>query len=249
MLFGYPAGKPHSIISSILSSGLLVYLAAIKSGRFLFLDLVLESGHLCPKCGTADCAKYHGTWYRKIILDLCSGESFTNVPILRAIFCDGSTISLFPAELWRGKTTITSALGVVSIALKEGLEGAMQWVCDCNGGEEVISERTLRRLIRRSGSRFSVAAKALNFFQSTAKTFSEKFENFLTSLHRRDLVILRSQWGYSILDIPRSIKAPDCSSYPQPGIGQPHPAQNPPSEILPRGTWSAPYRRGRPPDE
>ena len=125
----------------------------------------------------------------------------------------------------------------------------MQWVCDCNGGEEVISERTLRRLIRRSGSRFSVAAKALNFFQSTAKTFSEKFENFLTSLHRRDLVILRSQWGYSILDIPRSIKAPDCSSYPQPGIGQPHPAQNPPSEILPRGTKSILHRRGPPSGE
>jgi len=249
VLFGDASGKPHTIISSILSSGLGVYVSAIKSGNFVFLDLVLESGHLCPKCSAADCAIYHGTWFRKIIHDLCSGESFSNVPILRAIFCDGSTISLFPAELWRGKTTITSALEIVSIALKEGVGSALQWAADCNGGDEVISERTLRRLIKRSGARFSIASKTLNFSKSTAKTLSEKFEKFLTQLHLGDLVTLRSQWGFSILDIPVSVNTPDCSSYPRPGFGQPHAPQNPPSEILPRGTWSPPYRRGQPPDE
>lgn len=174
---------------------------------------------------------------------------FKNIPILRVAFCDGSTISLFPAELWRGKTTITSALEFVSIALKEGVVSALQWAADCNDGDEVISERTLRRLVKRCSLRISVASQILNFSKSTAKTLAGKLEDFLFQLHGQDLVSLRIQWGFSILDIPRSVKAPDCSSSPLRGFDQPHPPQNPPSEILPRGTWSLPYRRGRPPDE
>ena len=209
----------------------------------------MESGHLCPKCGTADCAKYHGTWLRKIIHDLCSGEVFTNVPILRVIFCDGHTNSLHPAELWRGKASITSCLEVSSIAVKEGIDNALQWVSMSGGGEEVISERTLRRWVKRTSDRFLLASAALKFSLSTHKSAAEKFENFLTQLRLRDLLALRHQWGFSFLGVPPPEKPTNTTMCPKPGFTNPRPAQNPPSEYLPRGTKSFLHRRGPPSGE
>ncbi len=249
MLFGDSSGPPHTIISSILSSGLAVYLAAINIGNFVIRDLVVEAGLLCPKCRTADCVKYHGTWYRKLIHDLCSGEVFNSVPILRVVFCDGSTKSLHPAELWRGKATITSTLEVSSIAAKDGLDEALQWVILSGGGDEVISERTLRRWLKRTLDRVSIASAILSFFPLTNEPASEKLENFLTQLHCRDLLTLRRHWGFSFLDLPPPEKPTNTIKCPKPGFHNPRPAQNPPSEILPRGTKCFPYRRGPPLDE
>jgi len=246
VLFGDSSGLPHSIISSILSSGFAVYLAAINSGNYVIHDLVVETGFLCPKCRTADCAKYHGTWYRKIIRDLCSGEVFNRVPILRVLFCDGSTKSLHPAELWRGKATITSTLEASSIAAKEGFEEALQWVILSGGGDEVISERTLRRWLKRAVAQISIASAVLNFSSEPKEPASEKLENFLTQLRYRDLLTLRRHWGFSLLDLSPSEKLTNTIKCPKPGFHNPRPAQNPPSEILPRGTKSFPSRRGPP---
>ncbi len=206
----------------------------------------MESGLQCPKCRTADCANYHGTWFRKIIHDLCSGYVFKNVPILRVIFCDGSTKSLHPAEIWRGKATITSTLEVSSIAAKDGLDEALQWVTMSGDGDEVISERTLRRCLKRTVDRVSIASVALNFSTPTCGSAAEKLENFLTQLHRCDLLTLRRQWGFSLLDVPPSEKHTNTAKCPKPGFQNPRPAQNLPSEILPRGTKSILHRRGPP---
>ena len=54
----------------------LIHRFAIENGDYDFSALVAESGIRCPRCGAADCAKYHDTWYRRIIHDLCSGEVF-----------------------------------------------------------------------------------------------------------------------------------------------------------------------------
>ena len=209
----------------------------------------MESGLLCSQCGTADCAKYHGTWFRKIIHDLCSGEVFENIPILRVVFCDGSTKSLHPAELWRGKATITSCLEVSSIALEEGIDNALQWVTSKGDGEESVSERTLRRWVKRTGDRAPIAAAALNFSLSTREPAAEKLENFLTQLHRRDLQVLRHQWGFSLLDVPPPGKPTNTSMCPKPVFQNPRLPQNPPSEYLPRGTKSFLHRRGPPSSE
>ncbi len=249
MLFGDASGKPHTIISNILASGLAVYLAAINIGNFVIRDLVVEAGLLCPKCRTADCAKYHGTWYRKLIHDLCSGEVFNKVPILRVVFCDGSTKSLHPAELWRGKATITSTLEVSSIAAKDGLDEALQWVTLAGDGDEVISERTLRRWLKRTVDQVPIASEALNFSLPSREPPSEKLENFLAQLHRYDFLTLRRQWGFSFLDLPVPEKRTTTAKCPKSVFQKPCPAPNPPSEYLPRGTKSFPSRRGPPSGE
>lgn len=249
MLFGDFSGTPHSTISSILTSGLAVYLAVIKSGNFCFLSLVAESGVLCRKCGTADCAEYHGQWFRKEIIDLCTGEIFNELPILRVRFCDGATKSLFPAELWRGRATVTSTLETAFIAIKDGLDEAMQWAMAGGDGDELVSERTVRRWKKRTMDRVPIASAALNFPSVPGQPSAAKLENFLTHLHPHHLLALRRQWGFSILDIPGLQKPPHSTSCPKPVFQNQRPAHNPPSEYLPRGTKSCLYRRGRPPDE
>lgn len=188
-------------------------------------------------------------WYRKTIHDLCTGEVFYNVPILRALFCDGSTKSLHPADLWRGKATITSTLEVSSIAAQGGLEEAMQWVSLSADGDEAISERTVRRWLKRSIERISLATPGLNFSAWAHESVGEKFENFLTQLHSGDLLTLRRHWGLSLLDVRPFEKPTNTVKIPKPVFQNPCPAQNPPSCYLPRGTKSSLHRRGPPSGE
>ncbi len=165
------------------------------------------------------------------------------------VFCDGSTKSLHPAELWRGKATITSTLEVSSIAANDGFEEALQWVIMSGGGDEAISDRTLRRWLKRAAQRISIASAVLNFSPVPKESASEKLENFLTQLHCRDLLTLRRHWGFSLLDLPPSEKLTNTVKCPKPGFHNPRPAQNPPSAILPRGTKCFLYRRGPPTGE
>ena len=243
------SGKPHTIISSILTSGLTVYLAAIEGENFCFGSLVAESGLLCTACGTADCARYHGTWYRKRIYDLCSGDVFENLPILRLKFCAGAPKSLFPAELWRGRATVSSVLEAVSDAINGGIEHALQRAVAAGDGDEPFSERTLRRWIKRTTDRVPVASASLNFPSDSGEPAAEKFENFLSQVHPRHLLALRRQWGFSILDVPRPQKSPNTATRIKLGFQDPRPPQNPPSEYVRRGTRSPLSRRGRSPDD
>jgi len=228
---------------------LTVYRAAIESGDFCFRALVAESGLLCATCGTADCAKYHGTWFRKHIVDLCSGDVFENIPILRLRFCTGSVKSLFPAELWRGRATISSVVETVLDAIDGGVEHAMQRAIANGDGDEPFSERTLRRWLKRAVDRVPVASASLNFPSGSGLSPAEKLENFLIQVHPHHLLALRRLWGFSILDVPPPEKPRRSVSCPKPIFQHPRPAQNPPSKYVRRGTRSRLSRRGRSPDD
>ena len=90
-----------------------------------------ESGVACPACGTAGCARPHAWWRRKWVRDLSTGDVFAGVPIRRARFCDGSTRSLPPGELWRGRATVSSVLETVVRVLRDGVEMAYEWTLLC----------------------------------------------------------------------------------------------------------------------
>jgi hypothetical protein len=221
----------------------------IESKSFCFRSLVSESGLVCESCGTADCARYHGTWHRKRVIDLCSGRVFEDLPILRLRFCTGSPRSLFPAELWRGRATISSVLEVVFDAIDGGVESALQHAVDATNGDQPFSERTLRRWIRRTAARVPVASAALKFSLGDRHRLARKLESFLLRLHLDDLLELRRQWGFSILDTPRPEESTHKTTRIKPGFHAPRPAQSPPSHYLPRGARSRLARRGRSPDD
>jgi len=204
---------------------------------------------VCATCGTADCAKYHGTWYRTRIVDLCSGEVFENLPILRLKFCTGSPNSLFPAELWRGRATVSSVLETVSNAMSCGVDYALQQAAATGDGDEPFSERSLRRWIKRTGDRVPVASAALNLPSGSGGTLAEKFESFLTQVHSHHLLALRRRWRFSLLDVPPSQKPAHTTAPIKPGFQNPRPPQNPPSKYVRRGTRSRLSRRGRSPDD
>ena len=236
----------------ILTSGLSVYSTAIKSGDFILSNLIAESGLVCSVCEDAACAKYHGRWTRKRIRDLCSGDSFENLPLLRIRFCNKSTKTIYPAELWRGRSTVTSVLETVFHAIDGGIELALQRVMNAGDGTETVSERSVRRWVKRVGTRLPVAAGVLAIVSE--RVFSDTaamFEHFLTHLYPHHLLQLRRQWGYSLLDLvpPDPIKLAHSVSYPKPVFEHPRSPQDPPPKYLPRGTRSWLIHRGRSPDE
>ncbi len=183
------------------------------------------------------------------ILDLCTGEHFKNLPILRVRFCDGTTKSLFPAELWRGRSTISSVLETVSNAISGDVEQSLQWAMAAGDGDEPVSERSIRRWIKRTVDRVPVASASLNFPSDAGQPAAEKFENFLIRLRPRHFLELRRRWGYSFLDVPGPQKPPHSTTCPKPVLQNPLPPHDPPSEYLPRGTKSRLSRRGRSPDD
>ena len=244
----YPVGRTP-VIGTILTSKLSVYHAAIKSGDFDFSSLVAESGLLCARCRASDCARLHAVRHRKLVRDLLTGEVFEDLPILRAGFCDGSTKSLMPAELWRGRATVTSVLTMVARAITGGVEHALEWAMQSGDGDETVSERTARRWLRRAEDRVPVATAALDFSPAADSSGAGKLANFLAHLHPRHLLQLRRRWGHSLLDLPSPPKPPRTATRPRPGHQNPAAPHDPPSRYLPRGTRSRLARRGRPPDE
>ena len=116
-----PRVRTHETIATVLASGLAGYLSALHNDRDT-QQLVQEADRVCPACGTVRCARSHAWRYRKRVTDLSTGEVFTEVPILRVQFCDGSTTSLMPAELWRGRATVSSVLETVVHVLRDGIE-------------------------------------------------------------------------------------------------------------------------------
>ena len=117
----------------------------IESGEFDLLSLVEEAGHRCSQCGSGRCARRHAWRYRKKVTDLSTGEVFEHLPILRILFCDGATTSLTPADLWRGHFTVSSVIETVVHVTGDGLLAASEWVLYGGDGDELVSERTLRR--------------------------------------------------------------------------------------------------------
>lgn len=244
-----PPVSRTTIISKILTDSLSVYRKVIESGDYDFGALVVESGLQCPGCRTADCARYHGRWTRKLVRDLATGEVFTKLPILRARFCSGTTRSLFPAELWHGRATVTSVLQTVVHAVDGGLEHALRWAMAAGPGDEMVSERTARRWLKRAGDRVRVAEMSLGLAPPPAWPPAGKLQDFLSHLRGDHLLRLRRQWGHALLDLPTAPRPARTAVRPKPGRPDPVLPHEAPSRYLRRGTRCFPRRRGRPPDD
>ncbi|MFQ5382516.1 MAG: hypothetical protein ACE5EF_12975, partial [Dehalococcoidia bacterium] len=157
--------------------------------------------------------------------------------------------SLMPAELWRGKATISSALATVRHALEQGTSRTLAKLMHASDGQtDPISERTLRRLTRRIESRLAIIADAFGLCFPSTDSPAAKLELIPTGPER--LLRFRRQFGFALLDLPPGpSKTSRTTAWPQPGSSSPAPPHDPPSEYLPRGTRCGHRRRGRPPDE
>lgn len=249
MRFAEPPVSRTTIISKILTGSLSVYRKSIESGGYDFRALVVESGLQCPGCRTADCARYHGRWTRKLVRDLATGDSFTRLPILRARFCNGTTRSLFPAELWRGRATVTSVLQTVAHAVADGLEHALGWAMAAGPGDELVSERTARRWLKRARGRVPVAERTLGLAPPPVWPAAGKLQDCQPHLCGDHLLRLRRQWGHALLDLPTAPRPARTAVRPMPGHPDPSLPHDPPSRYLRRGTRCFPRRRGQPPDD
>ena len=168
--------------------------------------MVATSGAICTRCGSGRCARSHGFRHRKQVTDLSTGDVFRAVPIRRVRFCDGHTASLVPAELWRGRFTITSVLETVVHALRDGIAGACEWTGHAGHGEELVSPRTLERW--RSLIRQRVVGGALAWLLpktgaawSATRPPAPQLEAVMRSLTGSLLAAFRATFGGGLLDL------------------------------------------------
>jgi hypothetical protein len=233
---------PRDVIESILALDLPAYQAAI--GTLEDLGPELEAAGLgCGRCGDGRCARRHGFRCRKRITDLSTGAVFEELPIRRVLFCNGTTVSLVPAQLWRGRCTISSVLETVVRVHRDGIEATSEWALYAGTGEEMVSERSLRRwrdLIRTRlfGSAFSWLGPKLGLAWSGKESAGDQLEALLDRLNDTILLGFRALTGRALLDKAPDSSLPTCSSAPRvPGRLVPDPPHTPPSSRRPRGSW------------
>ena len=208
---------------------------------------------MCPTCHTVHCARPHAKWYRKRVQDLSTGDVFEQVPILRVVFCDGSTVSLPPAALWRGRSTVGSVLETVVHVLRDGIQQAHEWTLFAGTGESVVSRRTLRRwtdLVRTRlvGSAWAWLGPRLGLSWSDQADEAEQLDRVLDHLTGPALLGFRSVTGCAVLDKPTAAAArAPYATRPVPGRLVPDPPHEPPSPLRPRGSWWPRHRRRGPP--
>jgi hypothetical protein len=222
----------------------------------LFGVLLRDSGVVCPACQTTRCARPHAKWYRKRVQDLSTGDVFEQVPILRVLFCDGSTASLMPSDLWRGRSTVDSVLETVVHVLRDGIQQAHEWALLAGTGECVVSRRTLRRWVdlvrsRLVGSAWAWLGPRLRLTWSDRQDAAEQLDRLLDHLAATALLAFRVATGRAVLDKPTtSSPAPACTTRRVAGRLSPSPPQNPSSPLRPRGSsWPRHRRRGPPPGQ
>ena len=141
------------------------------------------------------------------VRDLSTGEVFEQVPILRVLFCDGSTASLTPSDLWRGRSTVSSVLETVVHVLRDGIEQAHEWTLFGGTGESVVSRRTLRRwtdLVRTRliGSAWAWLGPRLGLSWSDQADEAEQLDGVLDHLAGSVLLGFRAVTGCAVLDKP-----------------------------------------------
>ncbi len=236
---------------------LSAYRAAWASGPEMG-PMVEASGLRCGKCGSGRCARRHAVRYRKRITDLSTGKVFENLPILRVVFCDGTTGSLTPSEVWRGRFTVSSVLEAVVRVHRDGCEAASEWALYAATGEEVVSERSLRRwrdLVRTRliGSAFSWLAPQIGLSWSDNAPAAAQLEKLFDRITGNLLLGFRALTGRAVLDKPSDVSAP-AHSTPRRILGRlsPDPPHTPPLSRRPRGSWLRRTRRespGRDPQE
>jgi hypothetical protein len=199
----------------------------------------------------------HAWRYRKQINELATGEVFASLPIRRVLFCEGTTASIMPADLWRGRSTVGSVLRTVVHALRQGVGPALEWAAEAGAGEEPVCERTVRRWTkfvtsRVVGSAFSWLGPRLGWAWSDARDTADQLERLLRDLTGDLHLAFRAASGYGVLD-HASVRRPSfsrrSSAQPVPGRLAPAPPHDPPSICLARGTWWRHRRRGPPREE
>jgi len=217
------------------------------------VSLARESGLRCSRCGDGRCARPQGIRFRKRVVDLSTGKVFERLPIRRIIFCDGTTGSLVPAEIWRGRFTISSVVEAVARVHRDGIEGASEWALYGGTGEEMVSESTLRRwrgLVdkRLIGSAWSQIGPRVGLQWSGSVEVAIQIEALLEKLSGDLLLGFRALTGRSVLD-----KAPPCRPPTRSTArrllefrSSPPPHETP-SSRRPRGSWSRRTSRGPPP--
>lgn len=212
----------------------------------------------CPRCGSGGCASYHGTRSRKHVVDLTTGETHEDIPIVRVKLCDGSTRSLTPAALWRGRSTVGSVLEAVLWCHQEGTATACERLCRAGDGESVVDESTVRRwrrLVHRRliGSALAVLGPDLGISWSDSADAVPQLQELIDRLSPPLLLAFRARYGHAVLDKPPSAQAPSpprSAARPVPGSLDRALPHDPPSIPARQGAKSASSRpRGprRPP--
>lgn len=243
-----PPGRQHPI--SLLAGELHDYVAALDRREVSWRSLFSESGLCCPRCRSTRCARFHGWWQRKRVIDLSTGEVFADLPICRVIFCDSSTQSLCPAELWRGKATITSVVEAVVHMEEEGMEAAWEWcriAADRNG--RVVSRRTLRRWREAVTQRLMPSASSWACRLVCSGSAADQVKQLLETLRLDHLLSFRVATGRAMLDKTLRKSGNDLarsSARPVPGRLDPSPPHETPRSVRPRGSWSPHSPRGSP---
>jgi len=207
---------------------------------------------VCPACRSSRCGKSHGWWYRKRVQDLSTGEVWEDVPIERVEFCDGSTASLMPALLWRGRSTLDSVLETVVQVLRDGIEQAYEWTLFAGTGQPVVSRRTLRRWTdgvrsRVVGSAWAWLGPRLGLSWSDQADAAEQLDTLLDHLAGSVLLAFRAATGRAVLDKPTAtVERAACATPRVAGRPAPSPPHDRSSSLLPRGSWW-PHRGRRAP--
>jgi len=219
----------------------------------LFRVLVGESAVCCPVCGTAECARPHAWRHRVCVRDLSTGEIFEDVPILRVLFCNGSTASLMPGSLWRGRSTVSSVLETVVHVLRDGIQQAHEWTQFAGTGESVVSRRTLRRWTavvrnRLVGSAWAWLGPRLGLSWSDQADAAEQLDSVLDHLADGVLLAFRAATGRAVLDKPTAPSPQtSCATRRVTGRLAPSPPHDRSSPLRPRGSWWPRNRRRGPP--
>lgn len=187
--------------------------------------------------------------------DLSTGEVFDHVPILRVLFCDGSTTSLTPAELWRGRATVSSVLETVVHVWRDGVEAASEWVSFASPtGAPLVSARTLRRWrdlvqTRLRGSAWTWLGPRLGLEASDQEPVADPLARLLDGLEATVLLAFRAVTGRAVIDTAAAAGPSRAARSPArrvPGRLAPAPPPDPPSELRPRRTPWRRLRRGPP---
>jgi hypothetical protein len=178
------------------------------------------------------------------------------IPILRVRFCTGGTVSLLPAELWRGRFTLTSVLETGVHIARDGVAAAYDWTWQAGRDGPPVSRRTLRRWREAIRSRVIRAAWAwlapqTGLSWSDAQPEDPQLGNLLDRLTPTLLLSFRSQFGRALIDaaIATPTSSPSrCPSRPIPGRPTRTSSPDPPCPRRPRGAWSSSRSRRSPPD-
>jgi len=148
----------------------------------------------------------HGFRHRTQVTDLSSGDVFRAVPIRRVRFCDGRTASLVPAELWRGRFTISSVLETVVHVLGDGIAAACEWTAQASvDGAEIVSPRTLQRwraLVRQRvvGAALAWLLPATGASWSATHPEAPQLEAVMGRITGSLLATFRATFGRALLD-------------------------------------------------